>query len=133
MISIRNLRRIACENIINLFIKTISKLIALNWKVVNKQKDESSGINFISFLLKKKKSWLSTSLLVQKHGSFHEIVTLKMSECIRIDHELYVVIFIGSPVPLRNWFRYGCSCLLAIKLCLNNQSKNFSTIFKELS
>ena len=32
----------------------------------------------------------------------------KVSECIRITHELYVKLFLTrSPVPLPQWFRYG--------------------------
>ena len=46
-----------------------------------------------------------------RHIIINELQIPKLSEYIRIDHQLYMkFVFTGSPVPLLQWFRYGYIC-----------------------
>ena len=47
----------------------------------------------------------------RRHIIINELQIPKLSEYIRIDHQLYMkFVFTGSPVPLLQWFRYGYIC-----------------------
>ena len=47
----------------------------------------------------------------RRHIIINELQIPKLSEYIRIDHQLYMKFFFtGSAVPLLQWFRYGYFC-----------------------
>ena len=64
----------------------------------------------------------------------------EVTECIRIDKELHVKLFLkGSPVPLPQWFRHGWDYCLTHKSMSEDfpaylplQTENFDSIFEEL-